>query len=104
MGFINVLDHVKHCYTNYDGDVIFKLIKKELDNNNIATVSFSGVKSIPSSFVNAAFITLLDYYDFSFIRSRIRIVNSTKQINDMIKHRFDFEVEVKKSEKILISV
>lgn len=89
---INVLDHVTHCYTQLDGQIISDLITSDLRGDGMTVVSFLGVYSVSSSFVNAAFISLLDDYSFDEIKSRLKFTDSTKQINEMIKKRFDFEV------------
>lgn len=89
---IKVLDHVERCYSNADGEVIFALIQPSFSQGDQVTISFAGVDSVPSSFVNSAFIPLLEKHSFDFIRNNLRFINSTKQINEMIKKRFDFEV------------
>jgi|HigsolmetaGSP11D_1036233.scaffolds.fasta_scaffold07639_5 hypothetical protein len=94
---ITVLHHVSHCYSNADGDVIYNVILKGFDAREEVIVSFLGVDSVSSSFVNSAFIQLLDKYDFSFIKRNLRIINSTKQINYMIKSRFEFETTKRKN-------
>ncbi|MCM3404270.1 STAS-like domain-containing protein [Cytobacillus oceanisediminis] len=95
MVFINILDHVEKCYSNADGDVIYYEIKKAFDHNSPVTVSFKGVTSLNSSFVNSAFIELLNDFDFSYIRQNLKFTNSTAQINSIIKNRFSFEVNKK---------
>jgi len=87
---IRILDHVKTYSTYSDGDVIFRLIVQELRAGRDVTVSFSGIKSIPSAFVNAALIKLVEEFDFDYIRKHLRIVDSTRQINRLIKDRFHF--------------
>nr|WP_236847798.1 hypothetical protein [Brevibacillus laterosporus] len=44
---------------------------------------------------------LLEDFTFEEIRQNLRFINSTKQINQMIKSRFEFEVNERKK---LISV
>ncbi|HDR8449565.1 STAS-like domain-containing protein [Bacillus cereus] len=94
---INVLDHVERCYSNDDGKVIQDLIKKAFMQNEKAVVSFQGVTALNSSFVNTAFIELLNDYDFSYIRKHLTFANSTAQINTTIKNRFNFEVNERKN-------
>ncbi|MBY0055005.1 STAS-like domain-containing protein [Brevibacillus agri] len=93
---INILDHVERCYSNADGDIIFALIKPKLAAGQKVTISFSGVDSVPSSFVNSAFIALLDDFTFEHVRSHLKFINTTKQINEMIKSRFSFEANERK--------
>jgi len=89
---INVLDYVNRCYTHKDGEVIADIITSCLKRGGCVAISFGGVYAVPSSFVNSAFISLLDDFTFADIRERVTFVDSTKQINDLIKTRFDFEV------------
>lgn len=89
---IKVLEHVPQCYTRADGEVIAHVISSCLKRGDTVVVSFAGVYGVPSSFVNAAFISLLDDFTFGEIRARVKFANSTKLINDIIKRRFDFEV------------
>jgi hypothetical protein len=90
---IEILDHVAQACTADDGKVVHDLIVPALDRGDVVTVSFKGIDAVPSSFVNAAFIELLERFDFPFIRDHLKIVNSSRQINRLIKERFGFEVE-----------
>ncbi len=89
---IKLLDNVKQCYTQEDGQKIYALILPYLEKNTKVEISFAGVEFVPSSFVNTALIALLDKVSFQTIRDCISFVDTTKQINDMIKDRFFFEV------------
>lgn len=94
---IRILDYVDHCYSNDDGLVINKLIKNEIIRGNQVVVSFDRIKALNSSFVNSAFIELLDDFDFNVIKYSLKFTDSTKQINEMIKSRFGFEVNRRKN-------
>ena len=61
---IKILDHVNRCMTNKDGCIIFNIINPLLNNGHQVTVSFQGVDSVTTSFINSAFIELLQYYSF----------------------------------------
>jgi hypothetical protein len=89
---IRALDYVQHCYTQADGQVIFDRILPFLKRGEAVELSFEGVETVPSSFVNTALIRLLDTVNFQHIKSNLKFTNTTKQINEMIKNRFDFEV------------
>ena len=91
MGLIRVLDFVERCYNSDDGQIIHDLIIERLAQEVELTVSMEGVDWVPSSFVNAAFISLLDMLSFNDIKKRLRFVNTTSQINEMIRTRFNFE-------------
>jgi hypothetical protein len=87
---INVLDRVPHCYTSGDGETIASLVRQGFARGDRVTVSMAGVPDVPSAFVNAAFVSLLDDYDFDFIRHNLSITDSTPQINHLIRRRFQF--------------
>ena len=87
---IRILDYVKNASTYEDGDVIFKKILSEIRQDRAVTISFKGISSVPSAFVNAAFIRLLEDFPFEKIRKYLRFSDSTKHINELIKSRFDF--------------
>lgn len=87
---IRVLDHVPRCSTYEEGDVIYRLVREALGRGDHVEISFDGVLAVPSAFVNAALVRLLEDYNFSFIREKLKISNSTRQINQTIRERFDF--------------
>jgi len=91
MGLIKVLDFVDRCYNTEDGQVIHDVIVEQLGNESVLTVSMEGVDWVPSSFVNSAFISLLDNLAFAEIKRRLKFVNTNSQINEMIRTRFNFE-------------
>jgi hypothetical protein len=88
---IQVRDLVPHCRSWADGDVIGCEIKRALDDDKRAIISFDGVDDVPSSFVNAAFVSLLDKYSLHFIKHHVIVRNSTAQINSLIKRRLSSE-------------
>ena len=88
---IKPLDFLDHCYTAEDGTAVFKRILPVLQEGEQVTVSFEGVDSVPSSFVNAAFIQLLSTFPYEQIKKQLSFENSTKQINEMLRKRFEFE-------------
>ncbi len=84
---------VDYCDTADQGEVVFKAINRGLDSSDTITVSFSDCLTATSSFANVAFVQLLDRMSFDEIKSRIKIVNCTSQIGDMIKNRLRFEAQ-----------
>ncbi|WP_273128927.1 STAS-like domain-containing protein [Bacillus weihaiensis] len=89
---IRVKDLVDTVYSNDDGKVVYSEVKKQLQENNKVAVSFDTIGALNTSFVNSAFIELLKDYDFNYIKNHIQFIDSTNQINQMIKSRFSFEV------------
>lgn len=87
---IRILDHVRSASNYEDGDVIFKLILDPIRRGERVILSFSGISSVPSAFINASVIRLMEFVSFQQIRNLLAISDSTKQINDLIRRRFDF--------------
>ena len=85
------MKELKSFSTNDDGDILFEILKKNLDDGNKVVVSFEGIHGLNSSFVNSAFIQLLDLYSFDFIKQNIGFESTNKQINKLILSRFAFE-------------
>lgn len=81
---------------NTSGQILFDVIKTYLDRQETVIVSFEGVSEISSSFVNSAFIELLSFFDFEYIKLHLSFIDSTKQMNALIRDRFLFEVANKK--------
>lgn len=87
---IRILDHVSTASTYEDGERIFRLIRSQIADGVPVTVSFSGVLAVPSAFVNAAFVRLVESIPIERVRECLRIVDSTRQINEMVRGRFTF--------------
>ena len=92
---IRALDYVPHCYSWDTGNEIAKIVRQSFARGDQITISFAGVTDVPSSFVNGAFISLLDDYSFDFIRAHLSFADCTRQITDMIRRRFSFETRGK---------
>lgn len=89
---IIVKDYVKEVYSNDDGLIIYNALKKELNSANHVRVSFKEIYALNTSFVNSAFIELLNDFEFEYIKEHVHFIDSTKQINSIIKDRFLFEI------------
>lgn len=89
---IRVLDIVERCYSDMDGQKVYRAIFDCISKNEPVTISFDGVDVVPSSFVNSAFIPLLDDFSFETVKDNLSFIDSSPQINEMIKSRFLFEV------------
>ena len=76
---------------NSAGLLLFEQIKENFEQGQSVTVSFEGVPYVSTSFVNSAFINLLQEYSFGDIKEKLQIIKSTSQINHLIKERFAFE-------------
>ena len=77
--------------TAAQGEVVLRSLIDPLKQGGQVIVNFDGVTTATSSFTNAAFVPLLADFSMEQIRKRLRIVRSSRQINDMIKTRLDRE-------------
>ncbi len=93
MGLIAVTDIVEECSSYESGVKVYEAVKAQLAMGEQVSLSFKGISSVSTSFVNAAFIDLLQDFDFETIKSRLRFVDTNRAINDGIKRRFTFEVD-----------
>jgi STAS-like domain of unknown function (DUF4325) len=91
---IRVVDMVVGADTSDQGAAVFARLQAALATDSTVTVSFDGLKTATSSFVNASFVPLLERFDFREIKQRLRIVDSTRQINDMIRTRLEREASI----------
>lgn len=87
---VRVADHVAQASTYDDGQVIYELIAPRILMGEQVCVSFAGIHAVPSAFVNAAFIRLLEIVPFEQVQRTLRITDSTKFINDLVRQRFAF--------------
>ena len=88
---IRVADLTTAADTESHGNLVASTLLDAMRSGNVVTVSFSGIHSVTSSFVNAAFLPLLREFSFDEIKRRMRVTHSTAQINDMVKRRLTRE-------------
>jgi STAS-like domain of unknown function (DUF4325) len=94
---VKIIDHVTSASSYDDGEVIFRLLLDPVKNGQTVVVDFSGVASVPSAFVNSAFIRLLEHVSFDQVRSTLTFVQSSRQINELIRSRFEFVAQERNS-------
>jgi STAS-like domain of unknown function (DUF4325) len=87
---VRILDHVENCSTYADGDVIFNIIAPIIKRGDDVVLSFEGVEAVPSSFINASIVRLIEVVSLKEIKAHLQVVKSTRQINALIKGRIDF--------------
>jgi STAS-like domain of unknown function (DUF4325) len=86
---IQVNTLIAAAITEADGAAVYSELSKTLECQDVITLSFSGLKTASTSFVNTAFVPLLDVMSFDEIKQRLRIIESTRQINHIIKWRLE---------------
>lgn len=73
--------------TSKGGLDIGKNIETLLQGNpfELVQVSFNGVTNLSPSFVNGAFLYLIDNYGADYFRSRVKVVNATSEVASIIR-------------------
>lgn len=97
---IRIKDHTINASTYADGQAIFSLVRPKIEQGEVVELSFDGFLAVPSAFINAAVIQLLEHLPVSAIRSNLKITDSTKAINELIRSRVEF-VEASRSSGVL---
>jgi hypothetical protein len=77
--------------TAEQGAAVYLVLQAALSQPGSIDVDFQGITTATSSFTNHAFVQLLTKWDLDEIKRRLRVVNSTRQINEMIKSRLERE-------------
>jgi hypothetical protein len=89
---ISVVDVAGRGDTANQGIMLHTALVSSLRNSNgPVAVNFQGLTTVTSSFANLAFVQLLTEWPLSELKKRLKIVNSTRQINDMVKSRLERE-------------
>jgi hypothetical protein len=86
---IQIRNLVTGANTADDGITVFPHVRSALASGAPFVVSFAGVQTATSSFVNHAFVPLLRDFSFGIVKKQMRVTNSTRQINQMIKSRLE---------------
>lgn len=87
---VKIIDLVKSASSYEDGEVIFRRILPAVQAGEPVIVDFTGISSVPSAFVNSAFIRLLEHVPFEQVKKTLSFTQSTRQINQLIRSRFHF--------------
>lgn len=90
---IRILDIVDGADTADQGDAVLSALRPAIASDRQLTLSFDGVQTATSSFVNACFIPLLHDLGLQSFKDRVQVVKSNYQINGMIRRRVNRETE-----------
>ncbi|WP_168217463.1 STAS-like domain-containing protein [Paracoccus liaowanqingii] len=71
--------------------MLLSILIEALSYHDKVEVSFEGIISASSSFVNSSFVPLLAMMSFDDIKRRVRVTRANPQIGDMIRRRITFE-------------
>lgn len=88
---IKVTDIAGRADTADQGAMLYRALLDRLKRPGLVVVDFDGLTTATSSFCNLAFVQLLARRKLVDLKKRLRVVNSTRQINEMIKSRLERE-------------
>lgn len=88
---LRVIDIAGAGDTASEGERLRGALLQALRSRQPVCLSFAGVVSATTSFVNAAFVETLRDVPFDRFKTQVRVVDATGQINDMIRMRMTRE-------------
>jgi hypothetical protein len=88
---IEICDIAVGADTSEQGYLVHDRIRSELQASGTVVISFQRISTATSSFVNAAIVPLLSVMSLADLKANVRIVDSTRQINEMIKRCLERE-------------
>lgn len=91
---IRILDIAPGADTSEQGTAVLTRLHQAFAGDGTVTVSFSGINTATSSFVNAGFVPLLEHFALHDLKRRLRVIDSTRQINDMIRTCIEREASI----------
>jgi STAS-like domain of unknown function (DUF4325) len=74
------------------GTIVASALKSALASRETVSLSFTGIGSASSSFVSAALIPVLRSMSFDEFKWRVRIVDASWQITDVVRRRVQLEL------------
>lgn len=72
-------------FTNADGMSLFLTIDSSLKDSNNVLLSFSGINSVSSSFLNSSIGSIIEKYGINVMKDNIKISNFTPTIATILK-------------------
>jgi hypothetical protein len=75
-----------------EGEIIASALRSALASNDVIFLSFNGIGSASSSFISGALIPSLRSMTFAEFKRRVRIVDASWQVADVIKRRVHLEL------------
>ena len=77
----------RFCVASDDGEVIFAQIKAALDAGKSVAVSFAGVESLSTAFLNSAIGELLGVFESDDLNERLQIIEEEIKPDQMLTLR-----------------
>lgn len=98
---ILVNEHSSPLQTHEEGSKIYHLIRAHFLKSEQVELSFEGVESVTSTFVNTAIVLLLDEHPIEYIKTNLKIIKTNSQINKMISYCLETGLKKKDAAKLI---
>ncbi|HZF94612.1 MAG TPA: STAS-like domain-containing protein [Allosphingosinicella sp.] len=82
---VSALEVVPNCNTAAEGALLYEALHGPLRAGEAVTLSFAGADGVPSSFVNASVVRIVEEFGLEEVRQKLSIVNCTAQVADMLR-------------------
>lgn len=82
---INLMDCINGTSTNKNGNLLYTLLKTELESGKKIKLSLKDCTPMSSSFMNSAFGELIDSLGYEKVKSSISLINYTPSMANKIK-------------------
>ena len=82
---LNITDVCVSTYTNSDGMSLKLAVSNLLNTHETVILSFHGIDSVSTSFMNSFFGELVSEYGLDIFKNRIRVTNYTNSLLNVIK-------------------
>lgn len=84
MKTIKVKDITNGTFTNEDGLSVYNAIDSAISEKDSIILSFEGITSLSSSFLNSSFGEIIEKFGFDFLKNKIKITKYTPQLSILI--------------------
>ncbi len=75
-----------YCIDMEEGQMIYNLVRQELDDGKVVELSFAGVEMVITAFLNAAVGRLFAIYDHGMLQQRVRVNDLQDDFLPIWKH------------------
>lgn len=88
LNIINIVGD-SFCVEVEDGQRVFEVVKKAIDENRKVKISFKNVEILTSAFLNMAIGQLYGNYDEDIIRGKLSVIEINQEDKNLLKRVVD---------------
>ncbi len=91
---ITIKSLITDCSTQESGEKIKNMILLGFNNKELVVISFDKIIAVSTSFINTAFIDLLNEYSYEYLKANLKIIKANNSIRNLITRRFRKELNM----------